>query len=410
MKLRSLAGALAVAAVWIARPAGETTVAFAAHEIGTGLRGGYQVVIADLNKDGKPDIIALASGMPELVWYQNPGWERHVLVGGATGMINVAATDLDGDGIPELALAQGFTTNAKTSTGIVSILTHGADVTAPWTAKEIDRIPTAHRLRWVDADGSGRKWLVNAPLIGPDAVAPDYKSPMSLVFYRPPDFKRETIVDTFTGLVHGIEPVAWPGVKGQAVLSAGFLGIHLHRFAGAKWSTTNLTKGDPQDWPKSGTSDVAPGRLGAQRIIGTIEPWHGNEVVIYSESGGRLRAEGASASPAEARVTGERTEAGAWMRTMIDDRITDGHTIVALDIDNDGRDEFVVGQRGGARSLMLYTASKDGSTWSKRAIDEGGMAGAGCAAADLNGDKRVDVVCIGTATANVKWYENLGAK
>jgi len=95
---------------------------------------------------------------------------------------------------------------------------------------------------------------------------------------------------------------------------------------------------------------------------------------------------------------------------MIDNGITDGHTMVALDVDNDGRDELVVGQRGGARSLMLYAASKDGGTWTKRAIDEGGMAGAGCAAADLNGDKRVDIVCIGTATANVKWYENMGAK
>src|SRR5262245_6486796 len=163
-------------------------VQFSAHEIGTGLRGGYQVVVTDLDKDGKPDIIALASGMPELVWYQNPGWERHVIAGGMAGMINVSAYDIDGDGIPELALAQGFTTNAKTSTGIVSIVTHGADVTAPWTLKEIDRVPTAHRLRWIDADGSGKKWLVNAPLIGPDAVAPDYKSPVSIAFYRPPDF------------------------------------------------------------------------------------------------------------------------------------------------------------------------------------------------------------------------------
>ena len=38
------------------------------------------------------------------------------------------------------------------------------------------------------------------------------------------------------------------------------------------------------------------------------------------------------------------------------------------------------------------------------------MAGAGCAAADLNGDKRMDIVCIGTATANLKWYENVGKK
>jgi aldos-2-ulose dehydratase/isomerase family protein/VCBS repeat protein len=388
MKITLVTAAAAVlgAAVLAAQSSnsGGREVQFSAREIGTGLRGGYQVIVTDLNRDGKPDIIALASGMPELVWYQNPSWDRHVIAGGMSGMINVSAYDIDGDGIPELALAQGFSTNAKTSTGIVSIVTHGADVTAPWTVKEIDRIPTSHRLRWIDADGSGKKWLVNAPLIGPDSVAPDYKSPVAIAFYRPPDFKRETVTDALSGLIHGIDPVAWPNVKGQVLLSAGFMGIHLHRFVAGKWDTTNLTKGDPQEWPKSGTSDVALGRLGSTRIIGTIEPWHGNEVVVYTESG------------------------SGWSRRQIDDGITDGHAIVVVDIDNDGRDEFVVGQRGGAKSLMLYQASSDGMTWSKRAIDEGGMAGAGCAAADFNGDKRMDLVCIGTSTANVKVYENRG--
>ena len=36
------------------------TPRFAAHEIATGLRGGYQVIAADVNGDGKPDLIALA--------------------------------------------------------------------------------------------------------------------------------------------------------------------------------------------------------------------------------------------------------------------------------------------------------------------------------------------------------------
>jgi hypothetical protein len=27
---------------------------------------------------------------------------------------------------------------------------------------------------------------------------------------------------------------------------------------------------------------------------------------------------------------------------------------------------------------------------------------------DLNGDGRPDIACIGSATANLKWYENLG--
>ena len=371
-------------------------VEFAAHTLGTELRGGYQVVVADLNRDGKPDVLALASGIPELVWYENPGraagaaaapgpqWPRHVMASGMAQMINAAANDLDGDGIPEIALAQGFTTSPKTSTGIISILTHGADPAAPWTIKEIDRVPTAHRLRWVDADGSGKKALVMAPLIGVDAAAPDYKSPVSIAFYRAPEFTREIVTDTFTGLIHGIEPVPWDGVRGQALLSAGFMGIYLHTFAGGKWTPGELMKGNADPWPKSGSSDVALGRLGAQRFIAAIEPWHGNRVAVY-----RQGKEG-------------------WARQMIDDTITDGHAIIVLDIDNDGRDEIVAGQRGGERSLIMYSASANGDAWTRRVVDQGGMAGAGCATADLNADKRPDIVCIGTATANVKWYENLG--
>jgi len=49
------------------------------HTISSDLKGGYQVVAADLNHDGRPDLIALASGLTELVWYENPGWQRHVL-------------------------------------------------------------------------------------------------------------------------------------------------------------------------------------------------------------------------------------------------------------------------------------------------------------------------------------------
>ena len=80
---------------------------FAEHTIATGLNGGYQVVVADLNHDGRPDLIALASGMPELVWYENPTWERHVIAGNQAGMINCAVVGADSEGIPEIVLASG---------------------------------------------------------------------------------------------------------------------------------------------------------------------------------------------------------------------------------------------------------------------------------------------------------------
>ena len=112
---------------------------FVAHRVDSGLRGGYMVAVADLNRDGRPDLVVVASQLRDLIWYENPTWTRHVIASGFTGMINVAPYDIDGDGIPELALAHGFSMNPATSTGVITILTHLSDPTNPWIAKYILR-------------------------------------------------------------------------------------------------------------------------------------------------------------------------------------------------------------------------------------------------------------------------------
>ena len=89
----------------VALLAADHSVKFVEHTLATDLKGGYQVIVADVNHDGKPDLIALASGMKELFWFENPTWERHVIVGNQSHMINCAAWDTDGDGIPEIVLA-----------------------------------------------------------------------------------------------------------------------------------------------------------------------------------------------------------------------------------------------------------------------------------------------------------------
>jgi hypothetical protein len=358
---------------------------FAEHSIATGLKGGYQVVIADLNHDGKPDIIALASGMPELVWYENPTWERHVIAGGFTRMINCAAWDTDGDGIPEIVLASGFSNEAKNSAGIVSVLHSDGDPLRPWKVTEIDRLTTSHRLRWADIFGDGKKVLVNAPLTGARAAAPDYRDHTPLVFYRPGEWKREMIGSENGGVVHGIFIVDWDGDGHDDILTASFVGIDLYRLEkDGRWSRTEIAEGDPSAWPKGGSSDVAVGRFGGKRYLAAIEPWHGNQVVLY------------------------RRSAKEWQRRVIDASLVDGHTIWTADLNGDGNDEIIAGFRGGSHSVFVYYAEdSSGDRWSKHVLDDGGMAAAACAVADLNGDGRMDVACIGSATANLKWYENL---
>jgi hypothetical protein len=225
--------------------------------------------------------------------------------------------------------------------------------------------------------------LVNSPLIGAGATPPDYRKPNVIAFYEGPDWKRQTLSEE-EGLMHGIHPVSLPGGRAETLLGAGFGGIWQHQFKDGKWTKTRLTAGDPQLWPKSGASDVATGHVGGTMFIAAIEPWHGNQVVVY------------------------RQEQGSWLRQVIDDQITDGHALSTGDFASNGRDAIVAGERNGRKSVYVYwPPAKLGDAWQRQVLDPG-MAAAACSVADLNADRRPDIVCIQGAAPSLKWYENLG--
>ncbi len=189
---------------------------FTPQTIATDLKGGYQVVAVDMNKDGRPDLLALASGMSELVWYENPTWQRHVIVSDVKRMINVWPMDVDKDGVPELLLAHAFENEAARSVGIVSYLHFDGK---GWTIREIDRLTTSHRLR------SANGLFINSPLTGASAVAPEYRDHTLLVAYAPPDFQRRQISVDDEGVVHGIFIHDWNRDGLDDVLTASFKGI-----------------------------------------------------------------------------------------------------------------------------------------------------------------------------------------
>jgi FG-GAP-like repeat len=373
-------------------------VQFREHVIEPSIPGGYRVLVTDMNRDGRPDVIGLSGRGAELYWYENPNWERHVITAGMTRMISVAADDIDGDGIPELAIATHFGQTDETSEGVVYHLHHQGDSREPWKITEFDRLATSHRLVFADLDGDGKKELVNAALTGAGARQPMFEGHEPLVFYRPGEWKRQLISDRLDGVVHGLAAVHWERDDRAAILTASFGGVWLHRVAGKpaadgslEWTHEQLTAGDPAPRPKGGASEVRLGHLaGGKPFLATIEPWHGDQVVIYT------RAENSDAK---------------WNRHVIDDSFEDGHAVELADFDGDGTDEVIAGFRGAASCTYLYTAADAaGSEWTRHDLDHGGMAAAGCDIADINGDGRMDVVCIGARTANIKWYENLGAK
>src|SRR5207237_1808376 len=162
--LVAAASAIVAGTLQGAGPAGP--VDFVAHDIDANFRGGYSVSVADFNKDGKIDVIANSLAVPELAWYENPTWERHVIVSQTQQIVNQAMADIDGDGIPEIAFQSSFAMQAVNSKGLNWIARANGDPRQPWKVEKIDEFPTSHHVAWADLDGDGKKELLNAPLIG----------------------------------------------------------------------------------------------------------------------------------------------------------------------------------------------------------------------------------------------------
>ncbi len=258
------------------------------------------------------------------------------------------------------------------------ILKSGPDPRQPWTAREIDRVPTVHRIRWIDLEGDGRKVLLVAPMIGLKSVLPDYADHVPVYLYRPGKWERELFTSLPKGILHSITPVHWQG-KGEQLMTADFLGIRVFLPQGP----VEIAKGDPRACPQCGTSEIKVGHLGKRRFIAAIKPSHGNQVVVYTEDG------------------------AAWTRHVLEDSMINGHgaLLAVADLNGDGRDEIVAGFLGQGFQLYVFTADDaGGGHWTRHVLDPGGIAAADCKIADFTGDGRPAIACSGASTKNVRLY------
>jgi FG-GAP-like repeat len=365
--------------------------------------GGYQVAVADVNGDGRLDILGLSGDNSIVEWYENPTWKARPITTATHKNISLAPLFRAGHAARGMALATDFALDNSTYGGNLWWATPAANRDAEWRLDPIGKIPTSHRLRWANLDGSGRLALVDVPILGPGAVAPDYKVPAPLTWFEMPErllgghsLAKDAeaaewpahLIDQSLTVVHGISILDWDGDGRDEILTASFEGVHLFHSSGrgaeVAWTRTQLAAGDQHSSPKRGSSEIGVGKVGGKRFLATIEPWHGDQVVVYTE-----------VKPGE-----------SWNRHVIDPDFHDGHALACADLDGDGNDEIVAGYRGPGTSLYeYYAADASGANWERQLLDAE-MAASCVTIADVNGDGRLDVVAIGASTANVKWYEN----
>src|SRR5262245_20264119 len=115
---------------------------FRAVDVDKSVEIGYGVTVADVNGDKKPDILLADKQL--IVWYENPGWQKHVIAEKLTPKdhVCIAAADIDGDGKCEIAVGAEWNPGDTVNSGAVFYLVPGADRTQRWEPVRLPHEPT----------------------------------------------------------------------------------------------------------------------------------------------------------------------------------------------------------------------------------------------------------------------------
>lgn len=253
--------------------------------------------------------------------------------------------------------------------------------------------------------GTGRKQLVVAPLQGRGTKGPNWGEgeAVRLLVHDIPEGPANAawpveVADSSLHTIHNLQLVDTDGDRRDEIVVAAWEGVFiLDRDPSGHWTKTKIGTGNQEANPFKGASEVKVGRFKqGSPFVATIEPWHGFQVVVYIPPG---------------------TTPGLWSRQVIAEPVQWGHAVWCADVDSDGDDELIVGQRDpnkpGATvpkgpGVFIFDIKQGATTLSfdRHTIDDGGMACEDALAADLDGDGRMDLIAGGRATHNVKIYWN----
>ena len=350
----------------------------------------YAVTVADVNGDSKPDLVAVTEN--RVLWYENPSWKPHVMIENQTLKDNVciAAMDIDGDGKIDFALGAGWT-----KTGTIQWISRGKTLADKWHVHLIGKERWLHRIRWADVLGTGRPQLVISPLnktVGNGIRLTAFEIPEN----PKTDRWKSHVLDASLNRMHNHWHVDFDKNGSIDTITASQEGVHVIRRGKKGWFKTKIGTGATSANAK-GAGEIKIGKLASgKRFIATVEPMHGNMLVVYTEP---------------------KPGAKLWNRHVLANQLVRGHALWLADLDGDGSDEIVIGHSNTSagpnkpRGVFVYDAqNKQGTTWKKHVIDQGGVAVEDVVTADFNGDGKIDIAAGGRYTHNIKIYFNQGSK
>ncbi|GAA2673880.1 MULTISPECIES: VCBS repeat-containing protein [Actinosynnema] len=380
---------------------------FSTEVVAEQLRDGYWLEAADVDGDGAPDLVGHGLRLGEVYWYQQrEGWPRKLAADGFRMPVGGDFADITGNGLPDVVVCHelygpiGTIVDPDPEGGKIDWIENpgAADKTdARWERHYIGRATGMHRLRVGHFTQTERLEVVGVPIV----ATADVHAVLPLVMFTQPDDVRTaaewpmTVIDDHSfRMIHGAEKKKGlvPGSDLDSLLLASDEGCTWLRYDPERgcWLTELVGTGELTQFRRTGfkgSGDLDAGGLGGDPMayVAALEPFHGNTVAVYTKDGD-----------------------GGWQRRLFDvfgdpneNDEGPGHQVVCADFDGDGDDEFLVALRGPWpwQGVMYYKAIDAArGIWTKwRVADE---SVARIAAADFNGDGRIDFATIAYSVQN----------
>lgn len=331
--------------------------------------------IADMNRDGRPDIISGDT------WYAAPAWtpNRFREIGFANNYVDNFSDlvfDVDGDGWNDVVSCSWF------SRRLAWWKNPGAR--GKWAEQTIENGAPIEFCFLVDMDNDGKAREV-LPQFG------NNKQPAAWYEFRAGVWERRTVQSVSYGHGIGAGDVNGDG-RADILTPKGWLE------APADPRSPNWTFHPDWDFTE---------HLGFMFVLDVNSDGKPDILTANSHDYGIFWL--------------ERAETGKWVKRLIDDSWSQAHAITLHDFDGDGFPEILTGKRYMAHNgkdpgereplgVYIYKRMKDEAgrfSWSRHIVDYSTRAGGGMqiAVGDLNGDKRPDFVAPGKSGLFIFLYK-----
>lgn len=370
---------------------------FEAQTIDPGLAIGYGLAIGDVDGDGKPDIVL--ADKKQFVWYKNGVWKRTLIYENLTQRDNVCldVADINGDGKVELAVGANWNPRDTVGSGSVHYMIRPDDLSKTWTPVKLHHEPVIHRMRWLYA-GGGRWQLAVLPLHGRGNKGGKGAGVKFLAYEIPKNVKDPWSTHGIDDTMHvthnfdvqrsgrSIRHAAPPSASWHQVILGGREGIVMMIRTKTGWKKYVITDGK-----HGGAGEVRLSNpITVPTFVAAVEPLHGNTLALYQPQPGAKES---------------------WKRTVLYDDLKQGHALACADLLYQGRDQIVVGwrNRNSERKVgikLFISEDKLQRKWRSVWIDENKMACEDLKIADLDADGRPDIIACGRATKNLVIYWN----